>query len=61
MAMSEEQQQQHFQEMHFALLEAIRKYEETTGWIVADLQLIAHEGISDVKVHVIPQAPSSPR
>jgi hypothetical protein len=58
--MSEEQQQPHFQEMHFALLEAIRKYEQTTGWVVADLQLIANEGVSDVKVHVIPQAPEFP-
>jgi hypothetical protein len=61
MAMSEEQQQPHFQEMHFALLEAIRKYEQTTGWGVADLQLIANEGVSDVKVHVIPKAPASSR
>ena len=60
--MNEEDQEPDFQELHFAFLDAIRKYEAATGWKVVGLSLVYKAGLSDVNVEVMPGAPgSSPR
>jgi hypothetical protein len=56
-AMSEQEQRPHFQELHSAFLEAIKKYETSTRWSVVELKLTAKKGVSDVEITVIPSSP----
>jgi hypothetical protein len=57
-AMTEQEQGPDYQELHFALLEAIKKYEAATSWSVVDLKLTAKKGVSDLEITVFPNPPS---
>jgi hypothetical protein len=57
-AMTEEEQRPEYEELHFALLNAIKKYEATTGWSVVDLKLTPKNGVSELRVVVLPNPPS---
>lgn len=56
--MNEEEQRPYYQDMHFAMLNAIAKYEAATGWKVAGLNLTSKPGSSRLDVVVIPGRPS---
>jgi hypothetical protein len=56
--MTEQEQSPEFQELHFAILEAIKKYESTTDWSVVDLKFTATKGVSDLEIAVLPNPPS---
>ena len=56
--MTEQEQRPDYQELHFAMLEAIKKYEAATNWSVVDLKLTAKKGVSDLEVTVLPNPPS---
>jgi hypothetical protein len=58
--MTEEEQRPDYQELHFSLLEAIKKYEAATNWSVVALKLTAKKGVSELEVTVSPN-PRSPR
>ena len=55
MAMSEEQQKPHLQQMHIAIMDAIHKYEDTTGWAVTALELATTDSFSALNINVVPQ------
>jgi hypothetical protein len=59
-AMTQQEQSPDYQELHFAILEAIKKYEVAINWSVVDLKFTAKKGVSDLEVMVLPN-PSSPR
>ena len=46
------------QGLHFAMLEAIKKYEAATNWSVADLKFTAKQNVSDLDITVISNPPS---
>ena len=48
--MTEQEQRPHYEEMHLAMLDAITKYENATGWRVTDLNLTAKPGSSRLEV-----------
>jgi hypothetical protein len=57
--MTEEEQRPDYQELHFALLEAIKKYEAATDWSVVDLKFTAKNGVRDLEITVFPNPPST--
>jgi len=56
--MTEEEQRPDYQELHFAILEAIKKYEAATNWSVVDLDFTAKKSVSDLEITVLPNPPS---
>jgi len=55
--MTEKEQRPRHEALHWALLDAIKKYEAVTGWTVVDLRLYPRKGVNALDIVAVPISP----
>jgi hypothetical protein len=50
--LTEAEQEPHYQELHFALIQAMQDYQQKTGWTITSLSFTATPGTTELKVGI---------